>query len=263
MSDQDDRAARRTGPLDGTDEPIERRKVYELLADRLLAQISGRRLNPGEILPPERVLAERYGVGRSSVREALRMIESKGLIKAVGHGSFRVAEHRHPLNQSLSLLLSMQEGDLQELYEVRRIIEVEEASLAASRRTEEDLARMREAIDEMVAGLHSGERYIGADVEFHLAIVRATGNRIAWHMMNAIRDVMRQALSSVYRIPGSPERSTEQHRQILAAIQARRGDEARERMREHLLRVEGDIRDMLSSHRTEPGVPDTGHTGAS
>ncbi|HEY3208919.1 MAG TPA: FadR/GntR family transcriptional regulator [Actinomycetota bacterium] len=226
-------------------EPIERRKVYEQVAERLLTEIADRRLKPGDRLPPERVLAEAYRVGRSSVREALRMLESRGLIRSMGHGAFKVADYGNPLNQSLGLLLSLRDGDLLELYEVRRIMEVEAAGLAAARRTEEDLARMRSAIDEMVLGLSSRERYIGADVDFHLAIARATGNRIASHMMDAVRDVMRRALSSIYSIPGSPERSTEQHRRIFKAISAGEPDEARKQMREHLLRVEGEIRDVL------------------
>jgi DNA-binding FadR family transcriptional regulator len=64
-------------------------------------------------------------------------------------------------------------------------------------------------------------------------------------MMDAVRDVMRRALSSIYSIPGSPERSTEQHRRIFKAISAGEPDEARKQMREHLLRVEGEIRDVL------------------
>jgi GntR family transcriptional regulator, transcriptional repressor for pyruvate dehydrogenase complex len=228
-------------------EPIQRRKVYELVAERLLADIVERRLNPGDHLPPERKLADSYRVGRSSVREALRILESRGLIRLVGHGAFEVAEYGNPLNQSLRLLLSLRDGDLLELYEVRKIMEVEAAGLAAARRTEEDLAAMRSAIDEMLEGLSSRERYIGADVEFHLAVARATGNRIASHMMDAVRDLMRRALSSIYDIPGSPRRSTEQHRQILEAIAAGSQEEARERMREHLLRVEGEIREVLGA----------------
>ena len=77
-----------------TYEPIERQKVYELIAENLLAQIAGRRLKPGDALPPERELTQRYQAGRSSVREALRMLESKGLIESVGNGSFAVANFR-------------------------------------------------------------------------------------------------------------------------------------------------------------------------
>ena len=117
-------------------EPIERKKVYELIAERLVQEISDRRLTPGDELPRERELAEVYRVGRSSVREALRMLESKGLIASPGSGRLVVAEYANPLNHSLALLLEMHDGDLQELFEVRRILEVESAGLAALRRTD-------------------------------------------------------------------------------------------------------------------------------
>src|SRR6266511_4000101 len=147
-------------------EPIERKKVYELVAERLVQEISDRRLNPGDELPRERYLAAAYGVGRSSVREAQRVMEE---------------------------------------------------------------------------GLASAERYVDGDVRFHLAVAAATHNRVATYMMQAIRDVLHRALLSIYHIPGSPERSLGQHREILGAIEGRQPDQARERMRQHLLRVEQDV----------------------
>jgi len=222
-------------------EPIERKKVYELVAERLVQEISDRRLNPGDELPRERYLAEAYGVGRSSVREALRMLESRGLIASPGSGRLVVADYANPLNQSLALLLRMHDGDLGELFEVRRILEVESAGLAALRRTVSDVEAMRAAQRSMEEGLDAAERYVDGDVQFHLAIAAATHNRVATYMMQAIRDVLHRALLSIYQISGSPERSLGQHRQILNAVKARRSDQARERMRQHLLRVELDV----------------------
>jgi GntR family transcriptional regulator, transcriptional repressor for pyruvate dehydrogenase complex len=226
-------------------EPIERKKVYELVAERLVQEISDRRLNPGDELPRERYLAKTLHVGRSSVREALRMLESRGLIASSGAGRLVIAEYANPLNQSLALLLRMRDGDLQELFEVRRILEVESAGLAAVRRSDQDIRAMREALQHMRQGLRSAERYVGGDVHFHMAIAAATHNRMATHMMHAIRDVLHRALLSIYRVPGSPERSLGQHDQILEAITAQRPDLARERMRQHLLRVEKDIEETL------------------
>lgn len=221
--------------------PIERRKVYELVADRLVEEIAARRLMPGDPIPAERQLALSLSVGRSSIREALRMLESRGLIVSVGHGSFTVAEYGNPLNASLALLVEMSHGDLRELFEVRRVLEVEMAGLAAERRAGADIERMRAAIDAMDRGIDSADDYIAGDLEFHQAVVAATGNRIARSMMEAIRDVMRLALHSIYRIPGSPEKSLQQHRDILEAVVAGRPDEARERVREHLERVESEL----------------------
>jgi GntR family transcriptional repressor for pyruvate dehydrogenase complex len=232
--------------------PIERRKVYELIAEHLQGQIIERSLRPGDPLPTERELAESYRVGRSSVREALRMLESRGLIRPAGTGAFAVADYGNPLSRSLHLLLALEEASLLEIYEVRKTLEVEAAGLAARRRTDQDLAQMAKAIDEMEAGLDSQERYIAADLQFHLAVAAATRNRVALRMMHAVRDLLHRALASIYHIPGSPARSIAQHRQILEAIGSRDAESARERMREHLLRVEQDIQDALAGGREGP-----------
>jgi GntR family transcriptional regulator, transcriptional repressor for pyruvate dehydrogenase complex len=226
-------------------EPITRKKTYELVAERLVAEIGERRLSPGDPLPTERQLTQQYRVGRSSIREALRMLESQGLIEARGSGMFSVAEFQNPLNQSLSLLLSLDASNLREFYEMRTLIEGELAALAAERRTDEDLGRMLTALQDMRAGLESEQLYIDADVRFHLAIADATKNRFALHMMQALRELLHRALSSVYHIPGSPATSLEQHQQILDAIAAGRSQEARDGMQEHLLRVERDIERAL------------------
>ncbi len=231
-----------------TYQPVERQKVYELIAENLLAQIAGRRLKPGDALPPERELTRRYQAGRSSVREALRMLESKGLIESVGNGSFTVSNFRNPLNNSLKLLLSLDEANMREIYELRRILEAEAAALAAERRSEADLEDMEVAIGEMAAGLDSdrADSYIEADLRFHLAIAKASGNRLVLHSMHALRDLIRRALMSIYLIPSSPERSLEQHRLIRAAILAQDAERARDEMRAHLVRVEADVHQIVA-----------------
>jgi GntR family transcriptional regulator, transcriptional repressor for pyruvate dehydrogenase complex len=222
-------------------EPIARQKTYEIVAERLLGLISSRHLGPGDALPSERELVELYRVGRSSIREALRMLESKGVIKSGGNGSFAVAEFRNTLNYSLDFLLSVDEADYGELFEVRRILEGEAAALAASRRNEEHLTRMEAGIAGMEQGLGSEEGFITADLRFHLTIAEASGNRLIAHLMDAIRTLLQRSLSSAYHIPGSPERAIVLHRLILEAITARRPEEARQRMQEHVSRVERDI----------------------
>ena len=241
-----------------TSGPISRKKTYELVAERLVAEIGERRLRPGDALPTERQLTQEYKVGRSSIREALRMLESQGLIESRGSGMFAVAEFRNPLNQSLSLLLSLDASNLRELYEMRMLIEGELAALAAQRRTDEDLGRMLTALREMRDGLDSEQQYIDADVRFHLAIAGASKNRFALHMMQALRELFHRALSSVYHIPGSPATSLEQHQQILDAIAAGRPQEARSAMQEHLLRVERDIERTFAP----PAQPVAGALGA-
>ncbi len=195
-------------------DPVVRRKTYELVAERLLALISSDRLAPGDPLPSERELVGLYGVGRSSIREALRMLESKGAITAEPNGGFAVAPLGNALSQSLGFLLSAEQADLDELFEVRRIVEGEAAALAAERRDAASLGRMAEAL-------------AGADELFHLLIVDAARNRLLATLMDAVLS---------FRVPPCPEAAIESHSLILDAIAAGDPELARQRMQAHLAR---------------------------
>jgi len=221
--------------------PIERPNTYELLAQRLLELIADGELAVGEPLPSERELVERFRVGRSSVREALRVLESKGLIDGGGKGRFVVSTSPKPLNSSLQVLLELKEADIEELYELREVIEGATVAFAAERRTDDDLTAIAATIDDMAAGLGSPDEYIDADLSFHLAIARAGNNRIAVHMMQAIREILRRGLLRLYAVPGGPERSIAHHRAILEAVAARDAAAARDRMLEHLRTVSAEV----------------------
>jgi GntR family transcriptional repressor for pyruvate dehydrogenase complex len=226
-------------------QPLERRKVYEQIAEQLLGQIGGGHLKPGDPLPPERELTESFGVGRSSIREALRMLESQGVITAATGGAFVVASAANPLNSSLRLVFTLDDrAGMHDLFELRRIIDCEAAALAAERRTDTHLDEMDAAIAEMETSLGAdgrSEQFIDADLRFHLAVAEATGNRMLLHSMHAVRDVVRRALMTVYFIPHSPESAVVEHRSVRAAVASSDAARAREAMRDHLTRVETDV----------------------
>lgn len=223
-------------------QPLDRRKVYEQVAEQLLGQIGSRHLRPGDALPSERELTENFAVGRSSIREALRMLESQGLITSVNGGAFVVADAANPLNSSLQLVFALDsETGVHDLFELRRIIDCEAAALAAERRTPEQLEEMGLAIAAMEETLPAhDEAFVFADLRFHLAIAEATGNRLILYSMQAARDVVRQALEQVVNVPRSPESAIVEHRAVLEAVTARNPDWARNAMRDHLQRVERD-----------------------
>jgi GntR family transcriptional repressor for pyruvate dehydrogenase complex len=223
--------------------PIERRKVYEQVSERLEAQL-GTTLKAGTALPPERELAERYGVGRSSVREALRMLESRGLIESRGSGTFVVAAWRNPFQEPLSVVVAGEDVDRAQLFEVRRLLEAEAAALAAKRRTIDQLNLMHETTDDMEIELDSAERFIAADIRYHLAIAEATGNRLLLRLMQAIREGLTEMFGTVFKFPGGPERSVAQHRLINEAIEAEDAERSRQLMTEHILRVEQELAEI-------------------
>src|SRR5436305_10105176 len=103
-----------------TYQPLERRKIYEQIAEQLLGQIGSRQLKPGDPLPPERELTESFGVGRSSIREALRMLESQGVIQSENGAAFVVANAANPLNSSLRLVFTLDgTAGIHDLFELR------------------------------------------------------------------------------------------------------------------------------------------------
>jgi GntR family transcriptional repressor for pyruvate dehydrogenase complex len=218
-------------------QPIERRKVYELVAERLIVRL-GDGLPPGHPLPPERELMQQFAVGRSSVREALRMLESRGLIESRGNGAFVVAEPRNPFTEGLGGLIADGQTDLQQLFEVRRLLEGEIAALAAERRTDAQLEALRSSIEAMRAGLESEDAYITADIGFHMVLAEATGNRFVVHLMHAVRDQLRAAFGTVFHVSGSPALSVAEHGGIAEAVTAREPALARRLMNEHIGRVQ-------------------------
>ena len=130
-----------------------------------------------------------------------------------------------------------------DLSELRRILDCAAAEMAAHRRQPRDLEQMQAALDAMTAALEDddAQRFIDSDLRFHIAMADATGNSLVSHTLDAIRDVLRDALLEIFRIPESAERAIDEHRAILAAIQAGDGTEARIAARIHLDRVEADV----------------------
>ncbi len=215
-----------------------------MVADRLLEMITSQTLVAGDPFPVEREIAAAYSVGRSTVREALRILESQGVITATAGGSFTVAGAAQPLHRSLRLVMALDaQPSVADLFELRRILDCAAAELAAHRRQPRDLEQMQAALDAMVSALgdDDAQHFIDSDLRFHIAMADATGNSLVSHTLDAIRDVLRDALLEIFRIPDSAGRAVEEHRAILNAIQAGDGAEARTAARIHLDRVEADV----------------------
>lgn len=232
-----------TPPVRLAPEPLQRPRTYDLIADSLIGLIVSSQLGPGSPLPTERELAETYAVGRSSVREALRILESQGVLAQVG-GALVVADAPRPLTRSLRLVLALAPASgMSDLFELRRMIEVEAAALAARRRDRAQLDAMATAVERMAAALADADAaaYIDADVAFHLGLADATGNRLLASCMDAIREVLRGALGAIFGLPQSAARAVDEHRQILDAIADRDPDRAAAGMSMHLERVQADV----------------------
>jgi DNA-binding FadR family transcriptional regulator len=211
----------------------------ELLTDdivkRLVNLILDSGLRPGDKLPSERELMVRLGVGRSSLREAIRTLGALGVVEVrVGSGMFVSDGESSVLTMPLSWGLLMGERSSQEVVEARRVVEVELAGLAAERGTDAEIAAIAEKLTLMSASLHDAEAFARYDLEFHLAVARAAHNQVLHHVLDTLRHVLRAWFVEVF--PRRPDKTEtiRNHEPILAAIRARDPIAARAAMSEHL-----------------------------
>jgi GntR family transcriptional regulator, transcriptional repressor for pyruvate dehydrogenase complex len=206
-------------------------------------------------VPTEAELAESHGVGRSSVREALRVLESRGVIVRVGHGRFRVAEQANPLAEAMSVMYDLHRIELVDVFDLRALIEEQAAALAATHRTAEDLTKIGEAIGAMQWGSATPDELHRADVRFHIAIGEATGNRATVALIEALRAILYSALHGpLFTRTDSVDFSSAtigEHIQIVEAIKAAEPDAARTAMRKHLDRVTAQSLAVLSRVASE------------
>lgn len=209
------------------------------LFKRLIAEGS---LAPGDRLPPERELAERLGVSRSSLREALKVLEIMGVIsQRVGSGTRLQPAAATTLAEPLQFLLLLQDIKFDEVMEARLIVEPELAARAAVRREAEDLEALDRAIARMKASADDADAFVASDLAFHQAIYDASGNRVC-AMLFA---VVHQSLKELVRLTSAlvePGHTIQFHRRILTAIRRQDAEAARLRMQEHL----EDARALLS-----------------
>jgi DNA-binding FadR family transcriptional regulator len=211
----------------------------ELLTDDIVKRVVNLILDagprPGDKLPSERELMVRLGVGRSSLREAIRTLAALGVVEVrVGSGLFVSDGESSVLTMPLSWGLLMGERTSQEVVEARRVVEVELAGLAAERGTEAEIATIAEKLTLMSVSLHDAEAFARYDLEFHLAVARAAHNQVLHHVLDALRHVLRAWFVEVF--PRRPDKTEtiRNHEPILAAIRARDPIAARAAMSEHL-----------------------------
>jgi GntR family transcriptional repressor for pyruvate dehydrogenase complex len=232
------------GAKDGDDRamdlaPIKSTRIYEEIVRQVKQMITEGRLKSGDQLPPERDLAEKFVVSRTSVREALRALESLGLIEIrPGEGTFVRKVSIDALVEPLALLLTSHREAIAELFEARRLLEPALAALAAARATRDEIQEMERILEEQAEEIAAGKTGLAQDAAFHTAIGAAAHNRAITRIAHAIMDLLTQSREEALNTPGRPTRSHQDHRRILAAITARDERAARQAMLEHVEAVE-------------------------
>src|SRR5712692_4614301 len=217
-------------------------RLYEQIVQQIEESILKGALKPGDQLPAERELAQRFGVSRTAVREAVKALREKGLVDAfTGRGTFITDGTSQAIRQSLDLMVKIGQPDgSTHLAEVREILEPEIAALAATRVEEQHLATMREAVAVMDRSRHEPDAFIEADLDFHLSLAEAAANPLILSLIDSIVGLLREQRMRIFNVDGGPERGQFHHKRILDAIEQRAPEKARQAMRAHLQQIRQD-----------------------
>src|SRR5690349_2137606 len=196
-------------------------RLYQEIVDQIQQQILSGALKPGDQIPAERDLAERFGVSRTAVREAIKSLTEKGLIEVfVGRGTFVTHLSPDRVVESITLLLRNEANGIASLQEARELLEAPTARRAAERRTEAHVARLRAIEAELEEERAISARLVDGDTEFHVELARASGNPVLVLLMQTIMTLLRSErlyrddLDMTIAMPAAFAR----HREIINAV---------------------------------------------
>ena len=209
-------------------------------------------LKPGEHLPAERDLASQFGVSRSSLRPALKILESMGIVsQRVGHGTRLISNAAAILSEPFGPPVLIDGISIFELHEARIIVEPELAARAAERATTEHLSTLKKSIETMQKTGSDPVKRIEQDLIFHSTIHHAAGNRVCEHMFTSVNRAMMTSISvTTHRVPY--QHTIAFHTPIYEAIHERDPERARREMMAHLT----ETKSQLLLHKRN-GVPPT------
>lgn len=218
-------------------EPLRRDStLVDLVAQQIEEMIHQGRLVPGDLLPPERELVRQFNVSRMVIREAIARLMGRNLLEARTTGMYVTSPSMAAISQSILLMLRAgnELPDMAKIMEVRRLLEVEIAGLAALRRDNEDIALLQSLLDEAQSTLDDTDRFPELDVEFHRALASATHNELFVILIDALRETLIRSRRTGRAVPGTPERALSYHREIFAQVVDRSVDGARAAMTAHM-----------------------------
>ena len=220
------------------------------LIGRLLAFVAHRRFEPGDRLPSERELAERFGVGRNAVREAVAVLETLRMVERRPNSGIYLREvgrqgSLDALVLQADLGVPLTEAEVTEVVELRRILELQAVRLACERRRDTDIDRLDAVLAAGESTIAAGGNLAGRDAEFHLAVAEATGNHVLLRVVNSFYLLSRARRRHYFADGTRAPTSQAQHAAMRDAIAARDAQRAGALMGQHLQGVESYWRELL------------------
>jgi GntR family transcriptional regulator, transcriptional repressor for pyruvate dehydrogenase complex len=233
---------------------IKQIKKPERLSDEVLEQLKlllvQGDLKPGDQLPTERELSELFGVGRPSIREAIRTLCIFGFLE-IRRGSGVYVKNTHlnsyikGIQESLELMVSMNRETVFEIFKVRSVIEPYAASEAAKNADKDDLAMLEAAFQNLEENISDSKSYLAKDdFEFHNAIALCTHNSLLYHLINLMYSLIKRMDNEMHKFCDFPKLFHPDHKIIFEAIKNRSEKEAARAMKKHILRGENIVRDF-------------------
>jgi GntR family transcriptional repressor for pyruvate dehydrogenase complex len=219
-----------------------------MVTDAIKEIIRDENLKPGDRLYSEKQLSEKLEVSRSSIREALRMLEVSGIVKVFqGKGVF-VNDQESMVHPVQSWVVENAES-LREHFEVRLLIEPHAASVAALRANAKDLEILRKTYEDFVSFVQTGDvaKAISTDGAFHLAVAKATRNRTLIGLMKTMEQTLNEGWYASLHVPGRLESSIGEHRDLLVAIEKKDSKAASTAMEMHLTKALSDIQKFFGN----------------
>lgn len=225
---------------------VRKTRVFEDVARQIQGLILDGALKPGELLPPERQLAERFGVSRTSVRDALRALELTGLVVARhGEGNVVADVSADTLVAPIATLLVRKRTLVAELLDVRKMLEPALAARAAVHATDAEVAHLEEILERQREKTARGESTVEEDSEFHYCIAVAAGNSVVRKVLDVLMDLLRETRARSLQVGGRLERSLAGHRRVLEAIKRHDAAAAERAVRQHLEEIESIVMKRL------------------
>ena len=227
-------------PPDVSFTAVRRTRVFQDVAQQIQRLIVGGVLKPGDKLPPERELAERFAVSRGSVRDAIRTLELVGLVvPRQGEGTVVADLSSEALAMPIASVLLRKREHIGELLDIRKMLEPALAARAAEHASPEEIAHLGDILRRQREKVLRGEPTIEEDTEFHYAIAVAAGNSVVRKVLDVLMDLLRETRSRSLQLQGRPHRSLTGHRRVLDAIKRRDAEGAERAVKQHLQEIEG------------------------
>lgn len=240
--------------------PVSRTSLSDEIVQQIIDLISRNVLKPGERLPSERDLCKQFGVGRTSLREALRSLSVMGILDVrLGEGTFVSEDSNKYLEKTLQWGLLLDPKVIEDLVETRIFLESQTAYLAAQRATAENLEEIEQTLKGMEAYLDVADKFLEYDLQFHLAVAKATQNSILSYLLSTTRVHLQEWIKKSLSVPrknkeSTPDAALREHRKIFQALRKHKPEEARAAMTEHIIARSAVFRSALSHQAKEEAL---------